>query len=201
MIYIVDDDEAVRDAMRMLFESMGHSVSSHADAEDLLAHYDPEVPSCLLLDLRMPGRSGLELQEILLERGVAPPIIFLTGHGDVPAAVRALKHGAVDFIQKPVVDEQALLDRVNEAIEVHREALQTAAVHTETCRRFAELTPRETEVMEAIAAGRANKVIAIDLGISERTVEHHRGRVMHKLGVRSVAELVRLLEVAEERSS
>ncbi len=196
-VYIVDDDEAVREAMYMLFESAGYSVSKHPSADDLLAHYDSGVPACVILDLRMPGRNGLELQEKLLEKGVPPPIIFLTGHGDIPTAVQALKHGAVDYIQKPVTDAQALLEKVNEAIGEQSEKLKSVAAHYEIRRRFSRLTPRETQVMEAIAAGKANKVIAIDLEISERTVEHHRGRVMHKLGVRSVAELVRLREDAE----
>lgn len=197
-VYIVDDDEAVREAMSMLFEAVGYSVSEHASADDMLAHYDPAVPACVILDLHMPGRNGLELQKMLLEREISPPIIFLTGHGDVPAAVRALKQGAVDFIQKPVTDAQSLLEKVSDAIKAQCEKLKSVAAHSEVRRRFSRLTPRETQVMEAIAAGKANKVIAIELEISERTVEHHRGRVMHKLEVRSVAELVRLREDAGE---
>jgi len=176
----------------MLFESAGLAVSAHATADDMLDGYDATVPACLILDLAMPGRGGLELQEMLLARGFNPPIIFLTGHGDVPAAVKALKRGAVDFMQKPVVDTQALLDRVQSAIVMDGMRLLHDTTRRRALDRLATLTPREREVIEGVVAGKANKVLAIELGISERTVELHRGRGMHKLEVHSVAELVRL---------
>ena len=162
----------------------------------MLAAYLPCVPACLVLDLALPGHSGLELQEMLLARGFHPPIIFLTGHGDVPAAVKALKLGAMDFLQKPVIDPQTLLDRVETAIARHRLQLERDATRNRAQGLLAMLTPRERQVMDSIVAGKANKVMAMELGISERTVEQHRARVMHKLEVHSVPDLVRLVQEA-----
>jgi len=192
MVYIVDDDEAVREGLQLLFESGGYAVIACADAGAFLQQYDPQRSCCLILDLRMPAVSGLELQEQLARQDPPPPIIFLTGHGSVPTAVKALQSGAVDFFQKPIADEQQLLDRVAEAVRRDADARAAAGRRAEARRLLEQLTPRETEVMEQICDGKANKVIAINLGISERTVELHRSRVMQKLGMRSVAELIRL---------
>lgn len=198
VVFIVDDDSAVRDGLQMLFESAGHVVSAFADAEAFLEHYNPEQPGCLILDIRMPNISGLQLQEKLVRQGIPPAIIFLTGHGNVPTAVKALKGGAIDFFQKPIADEQQLLDRVAEALrrdcDIRAEAIKRARAKESVVR----LTPRELDVMEHICAGKANKVIAIDLGISERTVELHRAHVMQKLGVRSVAELIRFRDSLQD---
>ena len=196
LVYLVDDDASVREGLTLLLESAGLAVSAHARAEDMLAAYLPCVPACLVLDLALPGHSGLELQEMLLARGFHPPIIFLTGHGDVPAAVKALKLGAMDFLQKPVIDPQTLLDRVETAIARHRLQLERDATRNRAQGLLAMLTPRERQVMDSIVAGKANKVMAMELGISERTVEQHRARVMHKLEVHSVPDLVRLVQEA-----
>ncbi|MEJ2761271.1 MAG: response regulator [Gammaproteobacteria bacterium] len=190
-VFIVDDDAAVREGLQMLFESAGYTVAAFADAEAFLRAYDPQTPCCLILDLRMPATSGLELQELLGREDAPPPIIFLTGHGSVPTAVKALKGGAVDFFQKPIADEQQLLDRVAEALRRDLDTRAAAARRAGARRLFEQLTPREVEVMEQICDGKANKVVAIELGISERTVELHRSHVMQKLGLRSVAELIR----------
>ncbi|HKK15105.1 MAG TPA: response regulator [Gammaproteobacteria bacterium] len=189
-VYIVDDDSGVRDGLQMLFESAGHTVSAFSTAEKFLQCYEPGAPCCLVLDLRMPGFSGLQLQELLARQELPPPIIFLTGHGNVPAAVKALKAGAMDFFQKPVINEQQLLDRVNEAIRQDCEARAEAIKREDFKQLLEQLTPREMEVMERVCEGEANKVIGIELGISERTVELHRAHMMKKLGVHSVAELI-----------
>lgn len=174
-------------------QSAGLTTSIFSNGDDFLMACTPEMCGCVLLDVRMPGSSGLILQERLQEQGIDIPIIFLTGHGDVPMAVKALKKGALDFFQKPISDEQLLLDRVQEALRLHRENRDRYTEQGRLKRKLSLLTPREYEVAEQVAAGKANKVIAIDLGISERTVELHRSRVMRKLGLRSVAELVRLV--------
>lgn len=190
-IFVVDDDEPVRDAIGMLLDTVDLPYESYASAQDFLDAYDPDRRGCLVLDIRMPGMSGLELQQRLEELRAGLPIVFITGHGDVPMAVEAMKRGAVDFIRKPFRDQE-LLDRVNEALAV--EAGQRAEVETlaELRERIGALTPREHEVFERVADGQANKVVAIDLGISERTVEIHRSQVMHKTGARSLADLVRM---------
>jgi two-component system response regulator FixJ len=192
-VYVVDDDAAVREALGMLFDSAGLRVVMCTGAEDFLQQFNPGRPSCVVLDLQMPGIGGLELQQMLSARGLQPPIIFLTGHGDVPAAVQALQQGAVDFIEKPVRDTEGLLERVRAAIHQDRQVHRQAADRAGFEKRLASLTPREREVMILVAAGSANKVVAAELGISERTVELHRGRLLHKLGVRSAVELARLL--------
>jgi two-component system, LuxR family, response regulator FixJ len=193
-VFVVDDDADLRGALAWLIESAGLRVKAYATAQEFLASYEPEEPGCLVLDVRLPGLSGLDLQEELTRRGGAPPIIIITGHAKVPMAVRALKGGAIDFLQKPFSD-QALLDRVRQAVDLDR---RTRQVQTE-CARFAELlahlTPREREVMELVIAGKPNKIIAADLGISSKTVEIHRGRVMEKTQAGSVAELVRLAQL------
>jgi FixJ family two-component response regulator len=190
-VFIVDDDADLRESLRWLFESAGLRVKSYSTAREFLSEYDSEEPGCLLLDVRMPGQSGLDLQEELRRRGVPPPIIIMTGHARVPMAVRALKGGAIDFIRKPFRDE-SLLQRIRQAIDLDHRNRQVRA----ECMKFAalltDLTPRELEVMSLVIAGKPNKVIAKDLGISAKTVEIHRGRVMEKMQVGSVAELVRL---------
>jgi len=190
-VFVVDDDEPVRDAIGMLLDTVDLPYESYASAQDFLDAYEPARRGCLVLDIRMPGMSGLELQQRLEELRAGLPIVFITGHGDVPMAVEAMKRGAVDFIRKPFRDQE-LLDRVNEALTV--EAGQRAAVETLAGlrERIGALTPREHEVFERVADGQANKVVAIDLGISERTVEIHRSQVMHKTGARSLADLVRM---------
>lgn len=190
-VYIIDDEEPVRDSIGMLLETVGLSHRGFADAHSFLASWKPDWKGCLVLDIRMPGMSGLELQEKLVAMHSALPIIFITGHGDIPMAVEAMRRGAVDFIRKPFRDQE-LLDRINEALAM--EAAQRARTTGQDQARLlhAQLTPREAEVFERVTAGQANKVIAIELGISERTVEIHRSQVMHKTHSRSLADLVRL---------
>jgi RNA polymerase sigma factor (sigma-70 family) len=186
---VVDDDDALRDSLRWLLESAGYKVSSHATAERFLLSYRPGMAGCLVLDVRMPGASGLELQQELMRRGATLPIIFVTGHGDVPMAVEAVKSGAFHFLEKPFKDEQ-LLRLIDEAsrqsmpVTEHAQRLCAAA-------RLATLTQREREVMDLVVQGRKNKQIADHLGISIKTVEAHRARAMEKMDVSSVAELVR----------
>lgn len=196
-VFIVDDDTAVRDALKFLLRSVGHPVETFASAQDFLDAYRDDRPGCLVLDIRMPGMSGLELQEKLVERRSILPIIFITGHGDVPMAVEAMQAGAMDFIQKPFRD-QDLLDRINQALE--KDAKNRAALGELNLirERLASLTPREREVMDLVVHGKANKVIAGDLDLSQRTVEIHRARVMEKMQASSLAHLVRMvIEVGE----
>ncbi len=196
LVYVVDDDEAVRDSLTLLLKAVGLTGQTFSSAAEFLNHYDPEQHGCLVADIRMPGMSGLDLQDELNRGGAQIPLIFITGHGDVPMAVDAMKSGALDFIEKPFRD-QDLLDRVQQALawdkERRIENLKTLAIRE----RLATLTPRETEVMECVVQGQANKVIAMDLGVSQRTVEIHRARVMEKMAVRSVAKLVRAVEAAK----
>lgn len=193
LVYLVDDDEAVRDSLGMLFRSIGLRYEAYGSALDFLEHYDPRRHSCLVADVRMPELSGLELQQRLNEQRQEIPIIFITGHGDVPMAVTAMRSGAADFIQKPFRD-QDLIDRIHKALENDRERRKGRAAEDAIRERLALLTPRETEVMQRVARGQANKVIAMDLGVSQRTVELHRARVMKKLRLRSVAELVHAID-------
>jgi two-component system response regulator FixJ len=190
-IYIVDDDEAVRNSLRFLLKSVGHTCQTLASANEFLETYQPQHPGCLILDVRMPGMSGLELQQQLNLRGAIIPVIFITGHGDVPMAVEAMQHGAADFLQKPFRD-QDLLDRIQRALE--RDARNRAALaqHERIRSSFDSLTPREREVLELLTRGKSNKVMAAELGVSQRTVEIHRARVMDKTGAASLAQLVRM---------
>lgn len=197
LVYIVDDDEAVRDSTSMLMQSVGLAVETYPRADAFLSAYRDDVIACLVLDVRMPGMSGTELQSVLKERGIDVPIIFITGHGDVPMAVNALQAGAVDFLQKPF-RQQELLDRVNAVLD-EEAALRTSLADRASIQQELEsLTPREQDVMRYLMDGEANKVIAIELGISERTVEIHRARVFEKLGVRNVARLVRKVMAARQ---
>ena len=193
-VFVVDDDDALRDAIATFLEAEGQPCETFADAASLLgrlADWPPEASGCLVLDVRMPGLSGLEVQDELNARGIAMPIIFITGYGDVPSAVRAMKGGAVDFISKPF-DAEALAERIREALCADAERRTARCELAEAQARAATLTPREREVLERVAAGQANKRVAIDLGVSERTVEIHRSHLMQKMGVRHLAELVRL---------
>jgi FixJ family two-component response regulator len=189
LVYVIDDDDAIRDSLDMLLESMGLARRVFASAFEFLEAYDPEQHACLVADIRMPGMSGLDLQEKLNEMRAGIPIVFITGHGDVPMAVNAMKAGATDFIQKPFRD-QDLLDRINKGLALDREGRERRAQEQKIRQLLELLTPRETEVMQRVVRGQANKVIAMDLGVSQRTVELHRARVMRKLKMRSLADLV-----------
>ena len=192
VVFVVDDDEAVRDSLSMLMRSVGLAVRTYSSALEFLDRFDADRTGCLVLDVRMPGMSGIELQEQLVAKQATLPIIFITGHGDVPMAVRALRAGAVDFIQKPFSD-QALLDRIHQALAQHARDREEAARKSTIRERIARLTPREKEVMLMVADGKANKVIAIDLGVSERTVEIHRARVMEKMEASTLPDLVKMV--------
>ena len=190
IVFLVDDDEAVRDSLSLLMKSVALSSRSFATAADFLAEYDPDCPGCLILDIRMPGMSGMELQQKLIDMRAILPIIFITGHGDIPMAVEAMQRGAIDFIPKPFRDNE-LLDRINKALEDDRINRESMLERDEVEERMKKLTPRETQVLELVVQGKANKVIAGDLEVSQRTVEIHRARVMEKMQVRSLAQLVR----------
>jgi two-component system, LuxR family, response regulator FixJ len=196
-VHIVDDDEAVRDSIGMLLETVDIPYVTYPDALAFLQQADLSVVNCLVLDIRMPGMSGLELQEKLEAMHAQVPIVFITGHGDIPMAVEAMRRGAVDFLRKPFRDQE-LLDRIQEALMRNANTRNQAADVEGLKQRVADLTPREQEVFKRVAAGQANKVIAIELGISERTVEIHRSNVMQKTNSRSLADLVRLLIKLEE---
>ena len=191
LISIVDDDESIREAIQSLLGSVGFKAKTFASAEQFLQSDQIENTACLILDVRMPGMSGLELQQHLNRTGSMLPVIFITGHGDVPMAVQAMKEGAFEFIQKPFRD-QDLLDRINHALQQDAESRHNLARRADVVRRLETLTPRERQVMDMVVDGSANKVIAIDLNLSERTVEIHRAKVMEKMGARSVAHLVKL---------
>ena len=196
-IFIVDDDAAVRDALKLLLRSVGQAVETFGSAQEFLDAYSEDRPGCLVLDIRMPGMSGLELQQKLNEKHSILPIIFITGHGDVPMAVEAMQAGAVDFIQKPFRD-QDLIDRINQALEKDRANRAALGERNDIRRRLETLTPREREVLDLVVHGKANKVIAGDLKLSQRTVEIHRARVMEKMQASSLAHLVRMvLEVGQ----
>lgn len=191
LVYVVDDDDSVRDAIGMLLDSVDLPHRSFASAAEFLDFYEDGMGGCLVLDIRMPGMSGLELQAQLNDSGRNVPIIFITGHGDIPMAVEAMRKGAVDFIRKPFRDQE-LLDRIGEALRVDEQQRDRAETLQAARELIASLTPRELEVFERVCNGQANKVMAIELGISERTVEIHRSQVMHKTRARSLAELVKL---------
>ncbi|SDG96593.1 response regulator transcription factor [Propionivibrio dicarboxylicus] len=193
VVHVVDDDGALRRALRFLLESVGWQVRLHASAEEFLEALAPlEAPACALLDIRMPAMSGLELQQILRERGVTLPIIFMTGHADVSMVVQAMKSGAADFIEKPFRD-QVLLDAVSVAVRRSAEQLAEARRRADALRLFETLSPREREVARCVALGEPNKLIAATLAISEKTVHIHRQHVMEKMGIASAAELARLM--------
>jgi two-component system, LuxR family, response regulator FixJ len=191
MIYIVDDDEGMRRALTVLMTTVGYDAIAFAKPAEFLAKFNPEQQGCLVLDVRMPEMSGLEVQQHLNRAGSILPVILVTGHGDIPMAVQAMKDGAFDFLQKPFRD-QDLLDRINAALKQDAENRAIIEQQVDLKRRVESLTPREREVMLLVVDGKANKVIAIDLGLSERTVEIHRANVMEKMGARSVAHLVKM---------
>lgn len=188
-VYVVDDDEALRDSLLWMLESNGYRATGFESAEAFLAAHGPAMVGCLVLDVRMPGMSGLELFETLRARHSTLPVVFMTGHGDVPMAVLALKKGASDFIEKPFNDRE-MLTLVQQCLDKERESRQRLHHEAEVARRYQLLTARERAVLELIVAGRLNKQIADDLNISIKTVEVHRARVMEKMGARSLAELV-----------
>lgn len=192
-VFVVDDDAAVRKAVCRLLRSFQIQAAGFASPVEFLARYDPDAPGCLLLDMEMPGLSGIELQQELVSRGGALPVIFLSAHGDVPLCVQAMKNGAVDFLTKPVRDE-VLRTAVLTAFEMDRADRLARAELASIDARLATLTPREHEVLDHVVTGQLNKQIAGDLGAGEHTIKVHRARVMEKMKVRSVAELVRLME-------
>ena len=192
LVMVVDDDSGVRNAMRVLLKSVGIQSVLYPSAQEFLAAYDPAQRGCLVLDIRMPGMSGMQLQQQLNLRGAVIPVIFMTGHGDIPMAVEAMQHGAFDFLQKPFRDQE-LLDRVQRALTRDSET-RTRMRHTDRIReRLASLSPREREVLDLVTQGKANKMVAGDLGVSQRTVEIHRAHVMQKMEAGSLAELVRMM--------
>lgn len=195
VIHVVDDDQAAREGLAFLLSALGLDVRCHAGGAELLAVLDPDRPGCILADLRMPGMSGLELLDALRDRDCPLPVIMITGHGDVPAAVRAMQQGALDFLEKPV-NGMALVKRVTEAIAISRDTAAARRMRAALDDRLASLTAREAEVARAVLAGRLNKQIAADLGISQKTVEIHRHNLMDKMGAGSAAELVRRLVAA-----
>jgi len=195
VIHIVDDDRAAREGLGFLLSSLGLVTEEHGSAADLLARLDGRDVGCILADVRMPGMTGLELLDELTRRACPLPVIMITGHGDVPMAVRAMRAGAMDFFEKPV-NGMALVERINEALRISTERAEAGRERAALERRVAALTGREVEVARAVLAGRQNKQIAADLGISLKTVEIHRHNVMDKMGATSAADLVRLLVAA-----
>jgi FixJ family two-component response regulator len=191
VVLVIDDDPSVRKALGRLLRSAGLRVELFESAEEFLAYPLPDVPACAVLDVRMPGLDGLELQRRLADSDAGLPIVFITGHGDIPMTVRAMKAGAVDFLSKPF-DDQALLSAVRQAIAVHEQARRERAELAEIRRRAESLSPREREVMELVVSGLLNKQVGHRLGVTEKTVKAHRAQVMRKMGVHSLAELVRL---------
>lgn len=196
-VFVIDDDDAVRGSLKMLFKSVNLPVTVYASAQEFLPNYLPDQPGCLVVDVRMPGMSGLELQQHLNIRGAMIPVIFITGHGDISMAVEAMQHGAFDFLPKPFRD-QDLLDRVQRALEKDSANRRSIGQSESLRERFDSLTPREREVLGLVTSGKPNKVVAADLGVSQRTVEIHRARVMEKMQADSLAQLVRMtLEIGE----
>jgi FixJ family two-component response regulator len=193
VVFVVDDDPAVLKSLSRLLRSAGLTVATFVSPREFLDHHVPTLPGCLVLDMAMPGLNGLELQQALAAKGSVRQIVFLTGHGDIPMSVQAMKQGAVDFLTKPVNDD-VLLKAVRAAIEKDRLQRQTFGEVAAIQQRLARLTPREHEVMEHVVSGQLNKQIAADLGIVEKTIKIHRARMMEKMNVQSLAELVRAAE-------
>jgi len=198
-VFVVDDDAAVRKSLSRLLRSVPFTVMTVGSPQEFLEQYDPSAPGCLILDVAMPGLNGLELQEALAAKGSPPPIIFLTGHGDIPMSVQAMKQGAFDFLTKPVNDED-LIQAVHSALKRDGIARQSRKELDDIQGRLETLTPREREVLTHVVTGQLNKQIAWDLGTVEKTIKVHRARVMEKMKVQSVAELVRLTERVKGRT-
>jgi RNA polymerase sigma factor (sigma-70 family) len=193
VVFVVDDDLAMREALQDLLASVGMDVRVFASTQEFMQAQRPDAPGCLVLDVRLPGASGLSFQEELPRAGVDLPVIFITGHGDIRMTVRAMKAGAVEFLSKPFRDQE-LLDAIDAAIERHRAQRLETAIVAQLRQRFAALTQREREVMALVSAGRVNKQIAAELGISEATVKVHRGQIMRKMQTTSLAQLVRIAD-------
>ena len=196
VVFIVDDDDAVRDSLGLLLRSAGMNTQGYPSAETFLEDFDDNMVGCLVLDIRMPGMNGLELQAKLAQRRSTLPVVFITAHGDIPMAVEAVRMGASDFVQKPF-DDMEIVGKVNAAMEDGQRHHEEEAMRHVVLERLTTLTARERHVMDEVITGKANKVIAADLGISQRTVEIHRARVMGKMKVTSLAQLVRAVLVAE----
>lgn len=195
-VLVVDDDHLIRDALEQLIKSVGLKAYTFSSAQEFLEKDLPDVPCCLISDIRMPGLSGLDLQDELAKNGLKIPVIFITAHGTVPTSVRAMKAGAVDFLQKPFEDQE-LLDAIHNAIEQNRQTRKEQAEIGEIKRRVESLTPREYEVLSLVTAGMLNKQIAYDLKLSENTVKTHRAHIMQKMKAESLADLVRLTEMVD----
>ena len=196
VVYVVDDDPAVLDSVRWLVESVDLKVETYPSGRDFLDSYQPHQPGCLIADVRMPGMSGLELQQELSARGYGIPVIIITGHGDLPMAIQAMKDGAYDFIQKPFGD-QALIDTVQKAVEQNLATSKERLFLQDIQERLNKLTPREKEVLDQVVAGEPNKRIAGTLGVSEKTVEAHRSKVMEKMQAKSLADLIKMVVVVD----
>ncbi len=196
-VFIVDDDTAVRDSLRWLVETINLDVETYGSATSFLDSCDPNRPGCLVLDVRMPGMSGLELQENLIGRGITLPVIVITGYGDVPSAVRAMRQGAVDFLEKPF-DDQALLELIQHCVHRDAQDREADAARREVRKNLARLTPREREVLDLVVAGNSNKETARCLGVSPKTIEVHRARVMEKMAVTSLAKLAQMIATLDD---
>ena len=194
IVYVIDDDESMRRGLTNLFESVGLRVEAFGSAPELLQKKLPDVPSCVVLDIRLPGMSGLDFQDLLEKAAIHIPIVFMTGHGDIPMSVKAMKAGAADFLTKPF-RQQEMLDAVTAAIERDRKRRQDEKIVSNARALFETLTPREREILALVAAGLMNKQIAAEIGIAEITVKIYRGHIMKKMGTRSLADLVRIAEM------
>jgi FixJ family two-component response regulator len=196
LVHVIDDDPSLRDALESLFRSVGLEVRSYGSTREFVEAKRPDRPACLVLDIRLPGASGLEFQSQLAELGIALPVILMTGHGDIPMSVRGMKAGAVDFLPKPFRD-QDMLDAVTTAIERDRRDREASAQQEAIRARYATLSPREQQVMALVTAGKLNKQVAGDLSLSEITVKIHRGSAMRKMGARTLPDLVRMAEALQ----